>query len=614
VAAAARNGFKLIVKHSRDKSKEFGTIVRFCCSRNRLCNSDKLEQLRNVIDDGGVLLPGIVHQPLKKQTRGNNCKKPESRKTTSELAADEKDRCPFTLSIGLSGEKWYVVRRTRMVQQHGSLRMHFGHPQVDPNHIPSSVKAITEKEIEDIKFNTDLHFTTAQQALIMSKEGKLYLPRQLQWLSTKAGKMVLNTGTDDASSADAIIKYFESQEDISWITLMDHRGEKSGLIETRNKGRPKGSKSKANQTVQEVADIALKKKFDGEQLRKDLKISSNQSILLAICWIHDSERRLAELFPEVFYMDVTHSTNNEKRGLFLVAGKDSMGRGYTASRIFLPNERKWVFGWIFGYALPFLLGKAVLRRNCVTITDGDDNMYNSLMEHAGVNGLWEGTHHVLCQWHLFNLGWNHKVKPYISDRDERIKDVAKITANWIKTWFNEIETFEEFDESYARLQSWLDTVIPNTVEAIRNFITEKLLVHRVRFLRCYRIKVQGFDELANSNAESQNSSIKRGPMKIQPNMSMQLSSKIMTDKHSMIQNYHAVTDASKLNATCLWSSSKTSFELTKLAEGVVCQEFERRISFSMAQGKTLSVTVMLSLPLTFITCHFTPKCCHSIIS
>ena len=50
--------------------------------------------------------------------------------------------------------------------------------------------------------------------------------------------MVLNTGTDDASSADAIIKYFKSQEDISWITVMDHRGEKSGLIETRNKGRP----------------------------------------------------------------------------------------------------------------------------------------------------------------------------------------------------------------------------------------------------------------------------------------------------------------------------------------------------------------------------------------
>ena len=42
----------------------------------------------------------------------------------------------------------------------------------------------------------------------------------------------------------------------------------------------------------------------------------------------DEELMLFEMFPEVWFMDVTSGTNKEGRGLFLVAGKDSNNNGY----------------------------------------------------------------------------------------------------------------------------------------------------------------------------------------------------------------------------------------------------------------------------------------------
>ena len=96
-------------------------------------------------------------------------------------------------------------------------------------------------------------------------------------------------------------------------------------------------------------------------------------------------------------MDVTSQTNNEKRPFFLVAGKDSHGKSFTAARIFLPSEQKWVFRWIFQCCLPTLFGESVTKRNRVCITDGDNHCYDALKEAAGQNGPWKGTIKRLCQ-------------------------------------------------------------------------------------------------------------------------------------------------------------------------------------------------------------------------
>jgi hypothetical protein len=164
---------------------------------------------------------------------------------------------------------------------------------------------------------------------------------------------------------------------------------------------------------------------------------------------------------------------------------------------------------------------------------------------------------------------------------------AKNTYTWICTWFTTIETIAEFNASFASLDKWLLSVLnPNSAlyGAIQEFLVTKLMPHTKRFLRVYRFCLRGFDEMANSICESQNSSIKRGIMRVVPNMSLPSSAQLLTDKSKVLQNYRDVSNARALNATSLWSATSTSCELTKYAEGLVAQSYDKRKDYKVAQG------------------------------
>jgi hypothetical protein len=51
---------------------------------------------------------------------------------------------------------------------------------------------------------------------------------------------------------------------------------------------------------------------------------------------------------------------------------------FTILRAFVPNERAWVFRWIFQTVMPALLGKNLLLRVQAVITDGDSQEISQL--------------------------------------------------------------------------------------------------------------------------------------------------------------------------------------------------------------------------------------------
>ena len=99
---------------------------------------------------------------------------------------------------------------------------------------------------------------------------------------------------------------------------------------------------------------------------------------MSIAWAIPCERRLFEMFPEVIVFDTTNKTNNESRLLLTMAGKDSNGKMFTFLRAFLPNEKGWVFRWVFSIVFPQLFGNIILKLIQVIITDGDSQEYNQL--------------------------------------------------------------------------------------------------------------------------------------------------------------------------------------------------------------------------------------------
>jgi hypothetical protein len=93
--------------------------------------------------------------------------------------------------------------------------------------------------------------------------------------------------------------------------------------------------------------------------------------MIGCAWLLPEEKRLFCLFPEVLHIDATACTNREDCPLLTITGRDSRGKAFTVLRVFLPNERAWVFRWLFQVVMPELLGASWVKQVTAIITDGD---------------------------------------------------------------------------------------------------------------------------------------------------------------------------------------------------------------------------------------------------
>ena len=166
-----------------------------------------------------------------------------------------------------------------------------------------------------------------------------------------------------------------------------------GYIIDNNRGRPKKC---FDDNIIPISPV---------ELRKQLKISESQKMLLAFAWSTVEEQRMANMFPEFIAFDVTSQTNKEKRDLFLAAGLDGNNKTFVPFHCFMPSGSQWVYQWIYDSAIPMLLGKSFTNRNKLALTDGDFCEYVPLEESIRCNDYWKNSTHGLCEYHFLFQAW-----------------------------------------------------------------------------------------------------------------------------------------------------------------------------------------------------------------
>ena len=165
----------------------------------------------------------------------------------------------------------------------------------------------------------------------------------------------------------------------------------------------------------------------------------------------DSELRQLQMFPEVWYADVTNHTNNEKRQLLVLAGKNGLNQGFTGMRVFLPSEQFWVFDWFFNTCLIQMLKPDLIKRNKIVITDGDPNLYDPLRVAQSISqSPWYLSQHKLCQFHLLCQPWHLHIVLLAQNNSNKLKILEHI-YKWLSSWFHYIETIAELNNSVTEL-------------------------------------------------------------------------------------------------------------------------------------------------------------------
>ena len=196
------------------------------------------------------------------------------------------------------------------------------------------------------------------------------------------------------------------REGISYCMLYDDP--KSGLMCERRRGRPTNAEKEEAERIKLNTDDNIDNEISA--LRTSLGFSSGSKLVLLLSIASDDMIRLMQMFPEVFFMDVTGCVNRQHRDFFLLAVKDSSGKTFTANITSMPSGKSWVFLTIYKHVLPFLYGKTTIRRNRLALTDEDIAEYQTFETCISSDKNYSNTTLGLCSFHALWKPYKESVK------------------------------------------------------------------------------------------------------------------------------------------------------------------------------------------------------------
>jgi hypothetical protein len=527
------------------------------------------------------------------------------RKTSTRKPLRKEDKCTFILHV-------FILKKECWVMKAGSgCGEHLGHENLSTSRIPvrtSQLKAAQQELIDELMRHS--YGSGSLQSLFLEKHNILLSRQQCYLIHSK------RTGSKEETSltpAEGLLNEFCKQPQTSFVAIFSE-AINTALVGERGKGRPKRSNIGFQLTaaiqrpngshhplpIEDVpADTVHAKLLP---LRERLKVGDK--ILIAAFWVRDSERRLFELFPEVLFCDVTSQTNQEGRPYFMMCGRDSNGKSFTAMRAYLPNEQRWVFQYIWSTCAKHLLGDRNCKNNCVMISDGDVNISAPYLQ-AKKEHVFENGSHRTCLFHLVNLGMR---KIQLLGRDQPIQKYIFITTQkWILSWMRSggVESEEEFKLSRAELVKWLQQVsnqggstTQTNVRLLVEFIRVHIVPHKLKWFNPYHMATRGFDETTSSLVESLNAAMKTRGNAVAPNMSLPTSARTIENQAMVADALRDMEATLATESTPLWANTKTSRFVTEFAEGLISTEVAQAKYYAVYCDQPNSLYLVRRFPST----------------
>ena len=212
-------------------------------------------------------------------------------------------------------------------------------------------------------------------------------------------------GIDPSDSAcDRLLNFFRLREDISFIAVTHSID--SGYVTMRKGSQDSKCEYNAQSTSECIHDFEIK------SWRNTLKVNKGKKILVAVAWVHSSNYRNIQLFPEVLSVDVTFGVCREQRNLLRFCGIDGHLKVFEVMNCFMPSKQFKAFDWAVRVALPKLIGTECLRFNRLITSDQEANLIasiRSLIEENENNEACNFTMHRLDMFHIFIKEWKCKV-------------------------------------------------------------------------------------------------------------------------------------------------------------------------------------------------------------
>jgi hypothetical protein len=146
-------------------------------------------------------------------------------------------------------------------------------------------------------------------------------------------------------------------------------------------------------------------------------VHESAQIFLAVAWANKYDIHTFMLYPEVIHADCTCDTNNTNNHLLTFSYQTSTGKRVVFLRVWIRNQKRSAFRWVFRFVLMGLFDSSALRRTRLAMVDGDPQQSSELKNGISVympNAIDGG-----CGWHIVEQGWkaHGPGKTSVTERD-----------------------------------------------------------------------------------------------------------------------------------------------------------------------------------------------------
>ena len=510
----------------------------------------------------------------RKNTRGKEGLTQPRRRPTFRAKSKE-HKCPFRFNIGMKDGVFYVLNGSGCTK-------HEHHPKLHQDQInyPTKLLSTAEKELLIDLGKANANVSVGVNA-IYEKTGKVLSSSNVRYLQGLHNELKPLDKMKKQSSPEDMIKYLQDNG-YEHVLLTDN----SQDFQLENTVRTDTGETSNLNVFSEMDQVDVQNFVTSH--RKSNKVEPEQIMMVAIAWILPSEKRLAYLFPEVLCVDTTGDTNNESRPLLTVTGKYSLGKTFTVLRAFLPNEKAWVFNWIFSVVMPTLLGTSLMERVRHIICDGDPQECTQI--DAAIARHFPQVTRGRCGFHLVNLGWDRYMGAMKQYKDKVLyKKVAQNLRNWIYSWMKpSCETEAEYRHSKHLFFKFLNTeyIRDNLgqlfIDNVTRFMNDSIIPQEPYFCFYRRKSTRHFEEYSNSPHEGTNNGLKHCASPVKPTHALAQSMVILSKNGERNIAKKGRTFNQSNNAHKVYSSiDDAADKLTPICAHILESVWKNRLNYSV---------------------------------
>ena len=514
-----------------------------------------------------------------------------SRRTRTTQALSRDNICPFRFVVKWDDQGFYIP-----VGRCNGCPNHCNHISAGLNKRTIPLKLVPQEEKENLCDMFDASFGEAVgRNYVFSKLGRFITKSQIAYLNSPENPDLIDGLRN--SDVDNMIAFFEQAKDVSYHVLWDVPIPPAANSTTTTHAI---ISSLHNAGVEEHQEINHSDDNDFQPAREMANmtranplVSPNARVMIACPFETRQATHNFKLFPEVIHADVTSDTNNTGNHMLTFSCNTSEGKQVIFLKVWLPNQKKSSFRWVFKFVLTSMIPPECFKRTTLVMVDGDqqqrDQLVSSMLEFMP-NAI-DGT----CAWHLINQGLIKKSlsKGFIKDprKQEKYSLFLDHIKSWCYSWITPFgcENEEEYSLSKELLFSYINSqegllACDGSLHAqsalddwVRNhvIIKEKLYLFYPRRFRRY------FDVKTSSAHEGTNYGLKSHAAAVKPNQTMAHAAKnacLQSDMKGSEQDARSTFLCISYN---LWSNLPTANFIVTRAESILSQRFKKLTDFQV---------------------------------